>query len=816
MKQLFTLICLLLLILSSFAQTTVRISGRVTDPSANPLNGATISLLSVKDSSLVKIYASDKNGRYELENLLPGKYLLAVSAVGHSKSYSSVFEVQPTGASIQMEPIILRIQSKDLKEVVVVSNKPMVEMKMDRMVVNVDAAVSNVGATVLEVLEKSPGVQVDKDGNISLKGKQGVIVMLDGRPSYLGGAELANLLKGMQATQVDQIEIMTNPPAKYDAAGNSGIINIKTKKNKISGFNGSVTAGYSQGKLPKTNENVNVNYRNGKVNLFANYSFSNNKQTQQLDIYRRYKNADKSTNAIFEQTSVMNRNRTNNNLKLGMDYYLNKKTTIGIVLSGFYNPGREWGHNTSFLKNPDAMVDSIVEARSNIEDTWKNFSANVNVRRQFDSAGRELSVDVDYVKYAASNSQYFINTTYTPDWERKYDEQLQGHLPVDINIYSAKADYTHPLKKGSRIEFGWKSSYVTTDSKANYFEFNAGMWETDLRKTNFFDYKENVNAAYVSYNRQLTEKLGLQSGLRFENTNYDGHQYGNPTKGDSSFRKSYNSLFPTIYLSYGASKIHQFGLSFGRRIDRPAYQDLNPFLFFLDKYTYGAGNPYLKPQYSNNFEFSHIYKSFLTTTLNYSITNNLFTEVFDQDGYATIVREGNIGRRENAGIAVNAQITVTKWYTSMVYTNYNYSKFSGVLYGDPISVEAGNLTLNVNNQLKFKKGWSAELSGWYRSKGVEGQMVLQPMGAVTAGISKQLWKGKGTVRLNMRDIFYTQVAHGSINFKSTEAKFTNTRDSRVGNITFTYRFGKPMNGNGNGQRKKSGGVEEQNRVKSGE
>jgi hypothetical protein len=266
-------------------------------------------------------------------------------------------------------------------------------------------------------------------------------------------------------------------------------------------------------------------------------------------------------------------------------------------------------------------------------------------------------------------------------------------------------------------------------------------------------------------------------------------------------------------------KNHTLSANFGRRIDRPAYQDLNPFLFFLDKYTYGAGNPYMRPQYTNNFELSHLFKGFLTTTLNYSLTTDVFSETFDQEklpngenGYATIQRNGNIGRRENGGIAVNAQIRASSWLTAMVYTNYNYSRYKGVLYGDPIDVSAGNLLVSLNNQMKFSKGWSAELSGWYRTKGVEGQIIIEPFGALSAGVSKQVMKGKGTVKLNIRDIFYTQWVEGDINFKATEAHFKNYRDTRVANITFTYRFGKPLK-IGNGPRNRDT-PEELNRVNS--
>jgi iron complex outermembrane receptor protein len=793
------------------AQFKTGISGKVNNRAGEPFASATVQLIKATDSSLVKITTSNTSGSFDFEQVTEGNYLVLISAAGYAKTYSPVIRIAPGSAVVRIEPLVLQAQLKDLSAVTVVARKPLIEQKIDKTVVNVDAFISNTGSNALEVLEKAPGVQVDKDGNISLKGKQGVIIMMDGRPTYLSGADLANLLKSMQASQLEQIEIMTNPPAKYDAAGNSGIINIKTKKNRQKGFNGSVSAGYGQGTYFKNNESLSLNYRNGKINLFSNYSFNRSDGYQELDIHRRYKNDDGTTNAVFDQVSFMKTRRMSNNLKLGMDYFLTNRTTLGVVLSGFHSPESTLGTNTSYLKNPQLQTDSIVYATSYIRETWKNASINVNLRHQYDSTGREITADVDYIKYNAGNDQHFINTTLTPAWVKKYDERLRGDLPVSIDIYSAKVDYTHPLKKNTKLEMGWKSSYVTTGSKANYYEWLNSEWQNDYGKTNFFDYKENINAAYVNINRQLNDKWGIQAGLRFENTNLSGHQYGNPQKGDSSFSRSYNSLFPTVYVSYKAGKNHQLGASFGRRIDRPAYQDMNPFMFFLDKYTYGSGNPFLKPQYSNNIELTHIFKSFLTTTLNYGITKDLFMETFDQLGYATIVRQGNIGRRENGGVSVSANMPVGKWLTVIVYTNYNYNKFTGNLNGEDIRVEAGNFLVSLNNQVRIGEKWSGELGGWARTKGIEGQILLEPMGQLNAGISRQVWKGKGSVRVNVRDIFYTQVPRGDINFKKTEASFVNKRDNRVVNITFTYRFGKPLK-NGNSQPRK-GASDEQNRVK---
>jgi len=821
MKKSLLLLTIITFSLSSIAQiTNGRLTGTVADDTQKGIESATVSLLQAKDSALVKISVTDKAGAYSFENIARSKYILLITAVGHVKTYSDVFDLNEGNGSLTVKTINLNTESKELKEVAVVARKPLIELRLDKTIVNVDAAVTNVGASALEVLEKSPGVSVDKDGNISLKGKQGVQIYIDGKPSYVSGADLVNLLKNMNAAQLDQIEIMTNPPAKYDAAGNSGIINIKTKKNKAKGFNGSATAAFSQGSYWRSNGNLNLNYRNGRYNAFFNYSYNKNNSFQELTIHRTYKKDDlKSVAAMFDQVAFMPSTNTGNNLKFGVDYFLTKKTTVGFVASGFMNPERFRNFNTAYLKDGDGEVDSIVLSTAHMKDTWKNGNLNLNFRHQFDSTGRELSADLDYSKYASHNQQVFMNAAYDPQWVKSSQTDLLSDLPLDINIYSAKVDYSEPLRKDVKLETGIKWSYVNTDNAANYYNLVNGETEVDFKKTNRFLYTENINAAYVNINRQF-KKFGIQAGLRFENTNYSGHQLGNAQKPDSSFQKTYNNLFPTIFLSYNPSKNHQFGFSTGKRIDRPAYQDLNPFLFFLDNYTYQAGNPYIRPQYTTNIELSHIYKGYLNTTLNYSRTIDYMNETFEQSkdttnadkGFATIVRQGNIGVRHNAGISISAQVPVAKWWNANIYGNLNYNQFKGELYGEQIDISASTFLFNMNNQFRFNKGWSAELSGFYRTKGVDGQIIIQPLGQVSAGISKQVLKGKGSVRFNVRDLFYTNWVKGNINFQKTEAYFENRRDSRVGTISFTYRFGKPIKDQPS-PRKNGGASDEQNRVK---
>ena len=813
-KILFSVCTLVLVTLTGFGQTPDHtITGLVYDASSHALEGVTVSLLHAKDSSQAGHSVTDKTGRYKFHHPAPATYILLFTSVGYKKVFSAPLTLG-SASEITVPDVQLQAATNMLAGVTVAARKSFIEQKIDRTVVNVDAAVTNGGATALEVLEKLPGVSVDKDGNVSMKGKAGVMILIDNKPSYLSGAELVNLLRTMNASQLDQIELMTNPPAKHDAAGNAGIINIKTKKIKLQGFNGSATTGYGQGIYARTNNSLNLNYRTGKVNLFTNFSFNKNKWGNSLDISRKYRTEDGHTvNAIFDQTSYITQSNSNGSLKAGMDLFISKKTTLGFVATGSLSAQRTEVDNTSYLKNSAGITDSIVHSAGNGKEPWKNGTVNLNFRRQFDSTGRELTSDLDYMHYQADGDQHFTNTSFKTAGVKMNETALKASLPIGIDIYSAKADYTQMLKKSVKLETGLKSSYVTTVNTAGYYNQVAAEWKPDYEKTNNFRYSERINAAYINLNKQF-KKLGVQTGLRYENTHYQGRQAGNPQKEDSAFQRSYNNLFPTVFLSYTASKKNGFGLNIGRRIDRPAYQDLNPFIYFLDNYTYQSGNPYLKPQFSTTIELSHTFKGFLTTTLNYSRTKNCFMQTFEQAGYATVLSNGNIGLKRNGGIAVSAQVPVQKWWNANLFANYNYDLFTGELHGEQLRKQAGTLMLNANNQFRFAHGWSAELSGFYRTRGVDGQVMINALGQVSAGVSKQVLKNKGSLRFNIRDLFYTQQPEGKTNFQQTEVHFRNRPDSRVANITFSYRFGKPLKTAQN-NRKTGGSSDEQNRVRGG-
>ncbi|MGZ8509344.1 MAG: TonB-dependent receptor domain-containing protein, partial [Chitinophagaceae bacterium] len=604
-----------------------KINGTVIDGNTKTIESATISLLRVKDSSIAKMSVADKTGKFEFDNITEGKYFVSISAVGHERGYSDIIDINAANTEIKLKTIELVPQAKSISGVTVTSKKPFIEQKAGKTLINVEASPTNTGLNALELLEKSPGVTVDNDGNISLKGKQGVMILVDGKPTYMSGADLAALLKNMPSSSLEQIEIMTNPPAKYDAAGNSGIINIKTKKGIVKGMNGSANASYTQGLYARFNGGLNLNYRNEKLNLFGGYNAGKYEGYNDLTIARRFYESDNTTlKGSSDQLSRPHFKGIYHNVKAGMDYYFTKKTIAGVVVNANFNDNDEDPTSTSYVRFPSGAVDYKIGSRGNNNRKWTGVSSNFNFKHTIDSTGREITADVDYAFYNNKSKTELTTQIFDAnDIKDGGDVVLRGDIPSNIDIYSGKVDYIHPFKNGLKLEAGIKTSFVKTDNQVEYLRNNGSGWTTDDR-SNHFVYEENINAAYAIFSKSI-KKWELTAGLRVENTNANGHQI----KSDSSFKREYTNLFPNVGLSYSANEKNQFNFSYSRRITRPDYDDLNPFVFFLDSLTYGQGNPYLQPQFTNNFEASHTFNKFLTTTLNYTQTDDIITQMLKQN-----------------------------------------------------------------------------------------------------------------------------------------------------------------------------------------
>ncbi|MEO6328421.1 MAG: TonB-dependent receptor, partial [Ginsengibacter sp.] len=673
------------------AQATL-VSGVIKNTDNKPLEGATVSLLKAKDSALIKIEVADKTGSYKFENISYGNYFIGAGAIGYEKIQSTSFDISEAHPVFVADEIKLKAGTQVLSGINVTTQRPLIENKIDKTVVNVDASPTNTGLSALEVLEKSPGISVDNNGNISLKGKQGVIILIDGKPAYLSGENLTNYLKNLPSNQLDQIEIMSQPSAKYDASGNSGVINIKTKKNRSTGLNMTYTTSAIVANYFKNTNNLTFNWRKNKVNLFGNYGFSYWKGFEDLTI-DRFSRVSRETafDRYVEQHSFGKYSGRPQNFKAGIDYFANKKTTLGFVLTGDFQNDKFTSDSRANIFDSTHRFVQYNDAASQTHNPWTNFGFNINFEQKLDTLGKELSADADYIFYRTKGNQYSYNYLYRSDDVPSEDPYLlQGYLPANIDIFSFKSDYKQPISKTATFEAGFKTSYVKTDNDAQYMRFNTPVqkWLTDTSRSNHFVYKENINAVYVNLQKQI-KKWGIQIGLRAEQTIADGNQI---TKY-ISFHKNYTKLFPTTYVSYKLNDNNTFGMSYGRRIQRPGYQALNPFQYQLDRYTYQQGNPNLQPQFSHNIELSYNYKGQLNISANYTTISDIINDVIistrepGDSNYTTFQTTQNIASSKNIGFALSYNKQLKKWWTINAFFNVFNNKYDGVIDNEIIKVD---------------------------------------------------------------------------------------------------------------------------------
>lgn len=797
----------------SFSQGLGSLKGSIKNKQNEVVVGATAILTKAKNGIIIKSAISDIDGKFEFENIKFDTLKLSISFVGFEKYTSEAIILNESSPNKALESITLSPASNELQAVSVTAQKAFVVQKIDRTVVTPDALISNAGITSLEVLEKAPGVSVDMNGNISLKGKTGVMVFIDDKPSYLAAADLANYLRSLPSSSIETIEIMTNPPAKYDAAGNAGVINIKLKKNRSMGFNGGINLAYGQGRYGRTNNSMNFNYRINKFNFFSNLSVNENNSYQDLTIERRYFGASGEALSTFKQNSYLQPKAGSQNLKLGVDFYANKNTTWGLVVSGFRNPRKQRINNNAQITDGKNVITGLVEANNPVDGLLKNGSVNLNVTHKIGAKGKEITANIDNIVYNSSLEQTLTNRLLQPDRTFISESVLQSSLPSEISIKAAKVDYSQPLAKGGKFEAGLKSSLVNTSNIANFYDIVAGKRTPNYEFSNNFKYDENINAAYLNYSKDF-KKISVQAGLRFENTNIEGNQLGNVVVKDSSFTRHYSNLFPTFYLQYRADTLgkHVFGLSLGRRIDRPNYKDMNPFTYPLDRFTYYGGNPFLQPTFSYNLQLTHTFNNFLTTALEYSQADNVINETNEQRGNIYYSRPGNFAKQVSYGISVNGAYPIAKWWTLQLYTAYMNNTFTSQVYTETLDDSRWYWVVMPTNQFVINKLWSAELSGNYQTKVLSGQFIVYPVGQIRAGISRKILKEKGSLKLNVSDVFYTNQIKGDIrNIANASANWFSYLDSRVGTLSFSYRFSKGQNL----KVRQSGGSEsEQKRVKS--
>ncbi|MEO8172640.1 MAG: outer membrane beta-barrel family protein, partial [Sediminibacterium sp.] len=650
--------------------------------------------------------------------------------------------------------------------------------------------------------------------NINLAGKNGVQVYIDGRPTPLSGQDLAIYLKTLQSSQIEAIELITNPSAKYDAAGNAGIINIKLVRNKSLGANGSVNAGWNLGKTAKYNTSASLNYRDKSINLFSTYSFSYAPNQQDLAIRRTI------LDSLFDQTGTILDTRRSHNFKVGADFFLDKKSTIGVMVNGIFAEPVSAANSKINISNTKTNKTDRILVADNSTGMKKN-NANVNLNYTYsDPKGTSLAINADHGSYDLNSDQFQRNYFYDPSGSIKTGTVIYHMIaPARINIYSIKADYERDFMKG-KLAIGAKAAWVKTDNDFQRYNVNGASEDLDKNRSNHFVYTENINAGYVNYNRQFKTGVMIQAGLRVENTVADGVSNGLKYNGssyvsaNSSFNRSYTDLFPSAAITFNKNPMKQWSLTYSRRIDRPAYQDLNPFEFKLDEYTFMKGNINLRPQYTNILGITHTYKYKLNIALTYSHVKDLFTQLIDTiETSKAVATKKNLATQDILNLNVSYPFQY-KTYSLFTSITTNYSKYQADFgTGRKVDLDAFGFNLFAQNSVKFSKTWTAELSGFYNAPTVyQGSFKGQAVYSVDAGISKQVMKGQGVVKVSVSDLFNTLRFRATSDFAGQATVFSFKQETQQLKLSFSYRFGN--NGVKPARQRTTGAEEETKRVQS--
>lgn len=810
MKHLLLPILLFLGVISS--ATAQKISGLIQQSNGQPVEFATVTLHTSKDSALVKGTLSGDDGRFEMTGIAAGQYFLKTNAIGMGAGASPVFDYD--GGDKIIDPMVVTEASNELAQVTVTARRPPIEVKADKTVLNVEGTVNSTGLNALELLRKAPGVTVDNNENVNVKGKNAVKIMIDGREVPLDGKDLSALLKGTQAADISNIEIISNPSAKYDAAGNAGIINIRLKKNKALGTNGNAGVEGIYGKSLKGGANLSLNHREKNVNIFGSYN-------NHYGDWHNTQSFEREQNGRFynQQNEEIWKSRFNA-YRAGIDWSINSKHTVGVLVNGNANPAG-WS-NKSFTNigfaNNGGQVDTLLRASNTVESTRNNFNGNVNYRFA-DTTGHSLNIDVDYGNFNIKSASYQPNLYFTPDGSELYRQRIyRNSTPTLIDIFTAKADYEQQLFKGT-LGVGVKVADVKTDNTFDFFNVIDGQPVLDLTVSNRFVYSERTSAAYLNYNRKFGKNLNVQAGLRAENTDYEGQLLS--AQKDTINTNNYTKLFPSAALTYTFNPKMGLNVTYSRRIDRPSYQDLNPFENKLDELTFQRGNPMLRPQFTNSFEISPTYQGYPVMTFGYSHTKDVFTQVLKTDVNnvrATFITNENLADQQNYSLSINAPTPIAKWWEGFVsitgFRSHFKADFSTPETPDFVIDQSFNAFNAYSEQtIKLPKGISVQISGWFNSRAFWGTLRSTPQGSMDLGIQKKLFDGKGDLRLRFGDILHT-AGWGGENLFTPNLKMVarGNWESRTVTMSFSYRFGSSEIKDA--RQRKTGLDDEKNRVKN--
>ena len=772
------------------------IHGSIKNPDSLASQFANVLLLDSSDSSLVKGTMSDVAGKYRFENITSGEYLVSATSTGMYPVYSPLIKI--TTAGIVADPGILYLKHVDvqLNSVTVTFKKPMFEQKTDRMVINVKNSIIDAGGTALEVLEKSPGVTINRqNSNIALNGKNGVTVMINGRISYMPTDALVQFLAGIPAANIEKIELITAPPSKYDAGGNGGYINILLVNNPYAGFSGSyfITAGFGDRALGAAG--INFDYRIARVNFFGNYNYTYNHIIQTSTAFTQYE----KTGNIFTNNSFSYRDAISQvqNLRLGMNYQLNTSTTIGVLMSGYNSRWYMIARNGTTISQNN-ILDTIIVSIDHPElNLWQNVTGNLNFQHEF-KPGKRLYIDANYIFYRDNNPNNYSTDFYGNTKEFLFHEDFRSGkvTPIHFQVYSS--DYTTSLGRKITMDAGVKMSMSDFTNEVNGDYLKQGNWVPDFNLSIKYLLKENIGAAYTSLNVSLGSKLSMRAGLRYEYTISDL----STATIDHFLKSKYGELFPTAYISQKINENSSISLSYNRRINRPAFTDLAPFTIFFDPKTYYSGNPALKPSIANTVQAGYGYRN-INITLSYTYETNTIANFYFQaqkiDTITGIVylSPRNFKNTQYLTSGLSLPVTINDWWTMQNNITLDWRKVNSSFEHEPAILKYFEYSFFSTQHFILSKQLSVELTGLYSSTGYLGTARKYALYQFGAGIQEKFGPKKDILRFTANDIFWNfgsnyrfvdnlpvagTIAGRNFNFRLASYKLTYTHNFGTNNL----------------------------------
>jgi RNase P/RNase MRP subunit p29 len=790
---------------SNAAAQNLSITGRVVDTKGLTLKLANVNLLLSKDSSLVTAATTNSKGQFSI-SANANSYLLQISMVGYVTLKTRLFQVSSSQAATDLGTLTLTEESISLKGVAINSSRPTIVQLPDRLVVNIEGTVVAAGRNAFQILSKAPGVFISPEGAISLNGRSGVSVMIDGKLTYLSGTELRSMLEGMPAENVKNIEVISNPSAKYDAEGTAGMLNINLKRNLRTGINGSVYSSVADNfNQVSYTYGGNVNYKTNRWNSFLNLDASHQRGGRNATFTRVFKAEDKTT--FFDQVAVGNflSNRPPA-IRTGTDFSLNSKTTIGGMIYYTTRTSNEEFLTDTYLGNQPNNPSQFIDANNYSKRSNYNLTGNLHLMSKIDTNGRSFSADFYYVKIGNKGQSNFYNYLTEIASGQQTQDFLYTNIPGGYNIYAVQSDYSLPLKDNQLLDIGVKGSKVISDNDSKFYFNNAGL-VIDPDRTNHFNYRERILALYFNYRKQFSKKLTLQAGLRTEQTASTGNSY---TTGTIT-KRNYLDYFPSVFLQTVINKDYNIDYSYTRRITRPNYGSLNPFRFYRDPYTWEEGNPYLRPQYSHSFNITQTLKQSYSLVASYQINKDVMAELpyLDAANATTIYTTGNVNHGHSMSLSASIPVQIFKWWNMNNSLVATYNKLQIIVNNAEINNNKVNYYVESDQVIQLPADIKMELDVWYQSPTAQGLYIIGTMWRTDIAFRKNFLRQKLQLSLTANDLFKTQRyvfktnINGNINDFNQYFRFQNA------GLTLRYNF---SSGQKFDVKRKNGSPEETNRT----